>query len=362
MNRSARGSTSVNEAINGFQEIVRSNPKIHIVGARTKTGMHGKTDGTFEYKTHHLDGVVAYDPQEFVVTVLAGTKVSTLVEMLACERQYLPFDPLMIESGTTIGGTVASNAAGSGRFRFGGIRDFLLGVRFVDGRGNNIRGGGQVVKNAAGFDYPKLMVGSRGLFGLVYELTFKVFPRPELYATLVSRFVSLDEALNALAKLSVSTFDIESLDLVPSLSSQASFDVAMRIGGIESAISNRIDRIGSVFKLHEVLSGADDLAYWKSVSHFEWAANAEKIVKVSITPKQIPKLEAVFRDSSRSRRYTVGGNVAWVTGKPSDDFKLLYIPSQVFLDRLEESQLQGSRDTGFRRALKLALDPDGKFV
>ena len=120
--------------------------------------------------------------------MLAGTRVSEVVATLGEQGQYLPFDPLLADSGATIGGTVASNASGPGRFRFGGIRDFLLGVRFVDGRGNCIRGGGQVVKNAAGFDYPKLLVGSQGKLGLIYELTFKVFPRPESYATLISRF------------------------------------------------------------------------------------------------------------------------------------------------------------------------------
>ncbi len=97
------------------------------------------------------------------MTMLAGTRVSEVISILGKQGQYLPFDPLLADRGATIGGTVASNAAGSGRFRFGGIRDFLLGVRFVDGRGKCIRGGGQVVKNAAGFDYPKLLVSQLGI-------------------------------------------------------------------------------------------------------------------------------------------------------------------------------------------------------
>ena len=82
-----------------------------------------------------------------------------------------------VEAGATLGGTVAAGLSGPGRFRFGGLRDFILGVRFVDGAGRLLRMGGKVVKNAAGFDLPKFFVGSLGRFGVLAEITFKVFPR-----------------------------------------------------------------------------------------------------------------------------------------------------------------------------------------
>ena len=74
---------------------------------------------------------------------------------------------------------MASGLSGPGRFRFGGLRDFLIGVQFVDGTGKLVRSGGKVVKNAAGFDLPKFMVGSLGRFGILTELSFKVFPAPD---------------------------------------------------------------------------------------------------------------------------------------------------------------------------------------
>ena len=86
-------------------------------------------------------------------------------------------------AGATIGGTVAAGVSGSCRYRFGGIRDFLIGVRVVDGEGRVIRSGGKVVKNAAGFLLHQAMVGSCGRLGVVAELTFKVFPAPEAHAT-----------------------------------------------------------------------------------------------------------------------------------------------------------------------------------
>jgi glycolate oxidase FAD binding subunit len=137
-------SKSESDAIAEIQEVVRRSTQVHAVGSKSKLGFHSDADNATIVAMDSLQGVVSYDPQEFVVTLLSGTRVAEVIELLANEGQYLPFDPLMADRAATIGGTVASNAAGSGRFRFGGIRDFLIGVRFIDGRGNCIRGGGQV--------------------------------------------------------------------------------------------------------------------------------------------------------------------------------------------------------------------------
>ena len=91
---------------------------------------------------------------------------------------------MWVDAGATLGGTVAAGVSGPGRFRFGGVRDFILGVRFVDGQGRLLRMGGKVVKNCAGFDLPKFFVGSLGRFGVLAEVTFKVFPAPASRLTL----------------------------------------------------------------------------------------------------------------------------------------------------------------------------------
>src|SRR5207249_11250784 len=131
-----------------------------------------------------LRGISEYDPSECTFAALAGTPVREIAAALAERGQYLPFDPVLSEAGATLGGTVAAGLSGPGRFRFGGLRDFILGVRFVDGAGRLLRMGGKVVKNAAGFDLPKFFVGSLGRFGVLAEMTFKVFPRPASALTL----------------------------------------------------------------------------------------------------------------------------------------------------------------------------------
>src|SRR5262249_53592058 len=159
--------------LNELAEAVQSSPKLLAVGARTKPGL-SEVDWP-RLSTARLKGIVEYNPSEFTFTALAGTPVKEIAAALAERRQYLPFDPMLVDAGATLGGTVGAGLNGPGRFRFGGIRDFILGIRFVDGRGQLLRMGGKVVKNAAGFDLPKFFVGSMGRFGVLGELTFKVF-------------------------------------------------------------------------------------------------------------------------------------------------------------------------------------------
>ncbi len=101
-------------------------------------------------------------PEECTFTALAGTRVAEIERALAAHGQYLPFDPPLTAAGATIGGTVAAGISGSGRYRFGGVRDFLLGACIVDGEGRVLQAGGKVVKNAAGFLLHQAMVGSVG--------------------------------------------------------------------------------------------------------------------------------------------------------------------------------------------------------
>ena len=108
--------------------------------------------------TRALRGIVEYEPEEFTFTALAGTPVARdRARRWREQGQYLPFDPLLAEAGATLGGTVAAGVSGPGRFRYGGVRDFILGVRFVDGLGRLLRMGGKVVKNAAGFDSAQVL-------------------------------------------------------------------------------------------------------------------------------------------------------------------------------------------------------------
>jgi glycolate oxidase FAD binding subunit len=355
--------TYVNERLGELQALVRTSSKIHVVGSRSKSGFHPRSDDATTISTQSLSGVVSYDPLEFVVTVLGGTPVLEVDALLAKHGQYLPFDPLLVDRGATIGGTVASNAAGPGRFRFGGIRDFLLGVRFMDGRGNCIRGGGQVVKNAAGFDYPKLMVGSCGTLGLLYELTFKVFPKPESYATIIATFPKLEEAVACMNTLAVSPMDIEAIELIPIEFNARGYELAIRIGGIASALTKRLNRLKPMVPVSTLLRDQDDWTYWRAATNLEWARDKSSLVKIPITPTAITLMEKQLSQSQVDRRYSVGGNVAWIARALPAQGAHPFSNTQTFLGPLPDDTIGKPRELGpFGRAIKVGLDPESKFI
>ena len=120
--------------------------------AAPKPALSTPPEGVVPLVVSGLRGIVEYDPEELTITALAGTPVRVVQEALAAHGQHLPFDPPLARAGATLGGVVAAGTSGSGGHRHGGVRDFIIGARFVDGTGALVGAGGRVVKNAAGFD------------------------------------------------------------------------------------------------------------------------------------------------------------------------------------------------------------------
>jgi len=135
-----------------------------------------------------LAGVVAYEPTELVVTVLAGTRLADLEALLAEQKQYLPFEPPRFASGGTVGGMVAAGLAGPARASVGAVRDHVLGVQIINGQGELLKFGGQVMKNVAGYDVSRLMAGALGTLGVIAEVSLKVMPLPPAECTLSFEF------------------------------------------------------------------------------------------------------------------------------------------------------------------------------
>lgn len=146
--------------------------------------------------TTAIAGVVAHVPSDLTVTVAAGTRFSDVRMALERAGQFLPLDPPHAEAAT-IGGIVAANSTGFWRSRYGGVRDLLIGATTVLGDGTIARSGGRVVKNVAGYDLNKLLVGSLGTLGVVVECTFKVLPRPAVSAGARAEFARGADAFAA---------------------------------------------------------------------------------------------------------------------------------------------------------------------
>ncbi len=128
------------------------------------------------FDTREYTGLVAYDPTELVVTARCGTALAELEAALAEKGQSLAFEPPHFGPGTTVGGCVAAGLSGPRRVRAGAVRDFVLGVKILDGHGQVLSFGGQVMKNVAGYDVSRLLAGSLGTLGLILEVSLKVMP------------------------------------------------------------------------------------------------------------------------------------------------------------------------------------------
>jgi len=356
----------VAEAVRGAELVV---PR----GGGTKPSLWS-VDGAEVLDVSALDGITEYLPSEYTVTALAGTPLAEVEARLAAEGQYLSFDPLLVEAGSTVGGAVAAGANGPGRLRYGGLRDFLLAVTFIDGHGEIVRGGAKVVKNAAGFDLPKLMVGSLGRLGVLTECTFKVFPPPETCATLRVAGMPLDEAIEATGRVGAGAVELECLDLVHGL---AGWDLEIRIGGRSFALDARLKRAADLLDTDvTTLFGDADATHWRTRREFGWASPDASVLKLPLTPATAGTLEQVLADldaSSVARVYSAGiqqAFVAWPAERAAD---LPALDRALAGAKLTALALRAPDDTanqpilGYRtggellRRVEQALDPAGRF-
>jgi len=303
--------------LEALREAVLSAPRVLCVGAETKPRLSALE--ALKISTRGLRGITEYDPGEFTISALAGTPVREIIDALSAEGQCLPFDPMLVEAGSTLGGLVASGLGGPGSFRYGGVRDFILGVRFVDGLGRLLRLGGKVVKNAAGFDVPKFLVGSLGRFGAIGEVTFKVFPKPEAILTLTKPYHP-DEV----ARIARGRFEADAIDVPP-----GGRMMLVRLAGRGKAIEALAAEIGG--------DSVDD-TIWDSIRETPWA------FKSALVPGEA----AAFRSSHLTR----GGEVAFS----------LEVPPHGLALRGEGPLWVGGRTRyEIEGRVKEALDPDHRF-
>ena len=165
------------------QRAGREGRPLRIRGGGSKD-WYGRAPRGEALETAGYRGIVSYEPSELVITARCGTPLAEIEAALAGRGQMLAFEPPHFGGGATIGGAVASGLSGPRRQAAGAVRDFVLGAVLMDGRGELLRFGGQVMKNVAGYDVSRLLAGSLGVLGLIAEVSVKVLPRPPAEATL----------------------------------------------------------------------------------------------------------------------------------------------------------------------------------
>jgi glycolate oxidase FAD binding subunit len=288
-----------------LRDALLSAPRVRITGAGTKPALSTAPADAVALDLSGCRGLTEYHPGEFTFTARAGTPVEEIQHALAANGQYLPFDPPLADRGATLGGTIAAGLNGSSRLRYGGLRDFILGVTFLTGDGRFIRGGGKVVKNAAGFDFPKLLVGSCGRLGVMLEATFKVFPLPQERLTAAAETGSLAAALALAARLVRLPADLDAFDFEPG------GRVLVRLAGDHGTLETRLRRLSR--EAGAAFAQVDESCWLHS------PLGATLSVKVPVTPARVPELDAALAALGLPRRYAVAGQVAWIGLAPGQE-------------------------------------------
>ena len=358
-------------SVTELQAFIRDSERIHVIGNGSKPALHCAVNGAAIADLSAMSGIIEYQPAEYTATVRAGTPVRELSAALGEKGQYLPFDPLLPEEAT-IGGTVASNLSGSRRFRYGGVRDFILGAQVVDGEGRAFGVGGKVVKNSAGFDLSKFLVGSLGKYAIMTELTFKVFPDVPRFRSLGFHYEELEEALSAIYFINQSVYELDALDLAPPPSvppinrgkKDGNWMLLARLAGFDDTLPRRVERFTAAMTGDTATIRVEELhdsaALWNPLADLR----GEFLVKVALPPKQLPAFDALIaRDR---RRYSVGGNIAWAA---TDDIahldaalKACGLTGLCLRGAVDSALIGVSIDNALAERVKQVLDPLGKLV
>lgn len=231
-----------------FTNAAADGTALNIVAGNTKQFLGRAPQGTIFDVSGHT-GIIGYEPKELVITARCGTPLSEVKAALSERGQMLAFEPPGFGDKATLGGTIASGLSGPRRPYSGSARDFVLGTRVLNGRGEILRFGGEVMKNVAGYDVSRLMTGAMGTLGVILEVSLKVLPLPAKEVTLVQTRSPVDalRIMNLWARrpipLSATCYDGEHL--------------YVRLSGAATAVTSACGIIGGETMEHSEAFWAD---------------------------------------------------------------------------------------------------------
>ena len=229
--RAAQNDKSMLKIVGGNSKLFYGNPTVDSENNKTEI---------IETRIHQ--GVISYEPSELVITARAGTPLKEIEALLAENNQMLPFDPPHFGEHATLGGAIACGLSGSRRPFTGSVRDFVLGTKIISGKGDIMSFGGQVMKNVAGYDVSRLMVGAMGTLGLLLEISIKVLPRPSTEITQCIA-MSQQEALKKMRELHQTSLPLSAL-------AYENEKLYVRLSGAVTAVTAAQKKIGGETMLH----------------------------------------------------------------------------------------------------------------
>lgn len=240
--------------------------------------------------TSGLSGIELYEPGALTIVAKAGTPLADIDAALASEGQRLAFEPmdhrgLLGTTGTpTIGGAVAANVSGPRRVQAGACRDYLLGVRFVNGSGQIVKNGGRVMKNVTGYDLVKLMAGSYGTLGVLSEVAFKVLPIPETSTTLTAHDLTNEDAQKLMSQSLSSPYEVTAVAHIPAQDSTDARTL-LRIEGFENSVKYRSEKLQSLLSQFGEISVKSDAQNWQNIRDVKpFHGKSGNVWRISVKP------------------------------------------------------------------------------
>jgi glycolate oxidase FAD binding subunit len=268
-----------------IQSAITNQQSINIRGGNTKH-WYGDVPHGVTLDARAYQGILDYQPEELVITVCAGTPLKEVESSLAEKKQYFAFDPPCFGSEATIGGMIASGIAGPGRGQYGGLRDYVLGTKIMDGRGQVLSFGGKVMKNVAGYDVSRLLPGSLGTLSLLLEVSIKVLPQPAKTQTL--KF-EIDQAQ---AIIQMNTWASQPLPLSASawIGNSNGGELWVRLAGANAAVEAGISKMNQLIK-SQLIPVEEASLFWQSVKeqeHSFFKESNEPLWRFAINPLSPP--------------------------------------------------------------------------
>ena len=324
---------------------------INLQGTNSKKYIGYNVQAAKTLDLSNLNGVIEYLPEELYIKVLAGTPIKTIEDLLEKHNQQLAFEPLdfgYINEGKSnkgsAAGCVATNYAGSRRFKVGSVRDFVLGFRGVNGKGDIIKSGGTVVKNVTGYDLSKVVSGSFGTLVALTELTLKVSPKKIFQNTVVIYLKDIKIVYSLFQKVLDSSNEISGAIYIPDEPKSKKFDLnksrvfkfndlnndgpflAIRLEGDRVSVQERLKDISKELELKKyktsILDNHQSVPFWIKVNNLELFTNTKNnLIRAVIPPSNCEKLMK-FLGSKFKYFIDWSGSLFWIEVLDNEDDKI----------------------------------------
>jgi glycolate oxidase FAD binding subunit len=374
------------DLVDMVQNALAEKTPLDLIGTGTKRGLGRPMQTAATLDLSGFSEVSLYEPEELVITAGAGARLGDITKLISAKGQEFAFEPpdlsrlLGAEHSGTLGGMLACNLSGPRRLKAGAVRDHILGVVGVSGRGEAFKAGGRVVKNVTGYDVPKLMANSFGTLAALTNLTFKVLPKAESEETLVIEGLSDAEAVAAMSLAMQSSCEVSGAAHLPPALADGKAKTFLRLEGVPPSIAYRRDKLikimGEKASIHRLENGLSQ-AQWIAIRDVHpLADNQDRSVwQLSVPPAEGARVTAALALELDARWfYDWAGGRIWIDVPASTDASATAIRSGVreghaTLIRASETtrtavpvlQPQAQALAALARRVKAAFDPFGIF-